>query len=1328
MKPAFSLLLLLCALAAFGGSRGIARGTEAPASAFDPFAADNLVAWCVVPFDAKKRGPEERAEMLAGLGFRKLAYDWREEHVPTFDAEVEAMKRRGIEITAWWFPGSLDATAREILAVIRRHGITPQLWITGGGGPVSGPEEQAARVAQEAARLKPVALAAAEVNCQVALYNHGGWFGEPENQIQIIEALKREGVTNAGIVYNFHHGHDHIDRFPEMLEKMKPYLLAVNLNGMDRGGDKVGRKILHLGEGAEEVDMMRALRESGWRGPVGIIDHRPETDTEETLRHNLRGLEWLKKELSEPGSGGPPPFTERERGALGEGKFGRALDARAGGVVKPEHPSWRGLPLTAECWVKLAGAASYNILLASEPKASATHWEVYTHPGGEVSVYLPGRGGDFRSNANLNDGEWHHVAAVLEEERVRLYVDGKPVKESGLKPVSGAPRPGGLGIGTLVEGGFGCDGWIDEVRLSRGARPPAGKPDAAPEKDGETVGLWRFDEPADLGAAMIQPRRRAPLNPAARPLYRHPVNRDRIYDFYAKQALHAMTLDPASERLAAFPGLDGGTDGHWGNQNEETWKGSGWSRMDLGSLQAGVFRGWGLTISRAVCVRLGERGEMAACFDPDTLSWRAAWTGGFVKIGSIRHGFMEGLQPAGERVALELADNEPAERGSFRYLGFYRQGARVFFHYVKDGAEWLDGAWCEDGKFVRTKTRVDAPEAAALTAPGAAQWPEVLETRGERGADVAGLPYVVDTVKLPEATPWRSVFHFGDHDFFDNGDAAVCTIEGEVWLVSGLDDSLERVRWKRFAVGLHQPLGLKIADGVVHVLGRDQITRLLDLNGDGEADRYECFSNVYETSPAGHDFITGLQRDREGRFYFASANQGVCRVSADGRELEVLATGFRNPDGLGLGPAGEILVAAQEGEWTPASMVAEVKPGGFYGYGGPKPGLPERTPPVVWLPRALDNSCGGQVFVEGEKWGLPPGTPVHLSFGTGAAFAMIRDTARPGQAGVVPLPGDFASGAHRGRFHPADGQLWVTGTAGWGTYTPEPGCLQRLRHTGRKFLAPVGFEARENGVLLTFNAPLSEEEERAAVKVKNWFAQAWSYRYGPAYGSDEYSARQPGEAGHDALEITSAHLVRERRAVFLEIPQLLPADTIHLFSRGLKMLSQDVFLTAHELAPPFTEFPGYRVIAKTGPAGDAASVLGERPLPVPWEEGAPGRAVLVRATTGLQFEQKELRVRAGERISLSFENPDVVPHNWVLAAEGSVERVVDLANRMIVEPGALARHYVPDSRDVLVHTRLVEPAASTVIHFNAPDKPGSYPYLCTFPGHGMVMRGVLVVE
>ena len=245
--------------------------------------------------------------MLKRLGIQRLAYDWRPEHISTFEDEVRACNKHGIELTAWWFPGSLDKDAETILALLKKHKIQTQLWIMGQGEPTRNAEEQAARVRSVAERVRPIAEAAGRIGCSVGLYNHGGWFGQPENQVAIIEALRRPdrlkaelqtSITNVGIVYNFHHGHEHIERFAEVFAVMKPYLMAINLNGMIKDGDKHGKKILTLGAGDRELSMLKTIRESGWQGAVGIIDHRNETDSEETLRQNLEGLEKLLKDLN----------------------------------------------------------------------------------------------------------------------------------------------------------------------------------------------------------------------------------------------------------------------------------------------------------------------------------------------------------------------------------------------------------------------------------------------------------------------------------------------------------------------------------------------------------------------------------------------------------------------------------------------------------------------------------------------------------------------------------------------------------------------------------------------------------------------------------------------------------------------------------------------------------------------------------------------------------------------------------------------------------------------------------------------------------------------
>lgn len=289
--PGHKVLFWICFVALCLGPRG--------AEAQGLFARSNLVAWCIVPFDAKKRGPEERAEMLDRLGFKHFAYDYRAEHMPSFDSEIEALRRHKIDLFAWWFPTVMNDEARLILATLKKHGEHPQLWVMGGGEPAKSAEEQRARVEAEAQRIASIAREAEGIGCKVGLYNHGGWFGEPENQIAIIEKLKGQGITNVGIVYNLHHGHDQLDRFPELIKQMKPHLLALNLNGMTRNGEQLGKMILPLGQGELDLNLLRTIQESGWLGPIGILNHTDE-DAETRLKQNLEGLDRLVAQLPKP--------------------------------------------------------------------------------------------------------------------------------------------------------------------------------------------------------------------------------------------------------------------------------------------------------------------------------------------------------------------------------------------------------------------------------------------------------------------------------------------------------------------------------------------------------------------------------------------------------------------------------------------------------------------------------------------------------------------------------------------------------------------------------------------------------------------------------------------------------------------------------------------------------------------------------------------------------------------------------------------------------------------------------------------------------------------
>ncbi|HEY1081400.1 MAG TPA: DUF6797 domain-containing protein [Prosthecobacter sp.] len=1298
------------------------------------FEKSNLAAWCIVPFDAGKRGPEARAAMLEKMGVRKFVYDYRAEHVPQWDEELSALKKHGIELFGWWFPTSMNEEAKKTLELFKRHGVKPQLWVNGNGGPVQVKDaaDQKARIAQEVARLKPICEAAAPLGCKVALYNHGNWYGEPENAVAVVEELQRQGVANVGMVYNLHHGHAHLDRLEKVLPQMLPHLLCLNLNGMDKDGDQQGRKILPLGLGTEDVKVLKTVSASGYKGVIGILNHTLE-DAEGRLLDNLDGLAWLLPQTDGKPAGEKPKYRTWKAVAAATGdiktrlvmagqsvpsltaEFGQALK----GVLRVEgKEAYRTLPVSIECRARLDNAKEFNILAACDPKKSATHWEIYSYQGsGVFSLYLPGRGGEFKSKVNICDGKWHDLIASVETGKVTLYVDGKVVLEKATQPLQGTSVPGDLSFGGLVEGGVGCAGILDDVRLSRGPMKPR-KGDLPRQRMDNTLALWNFDDLESLfsgGEKVPEPAAfhpdRKPLQPEDYAHWQAEVNRERVFDYYGKQAVHFMGK-PLPGLLPGFPGLDGGQQGHWGNQNDAvTWKDGRFAAADQGSLFSTAFKGAGLTVNKGICVRL-EDGR-SAVFDPETVSFPLVWSGGFIKLSDARHGFMGGGAMDGQVVSKTPAEKKPGQR----YLGLYRHGKKVIFSYSVGGEKRLVSS---PGK---------EETLAAFTEGGPSQWPQWLETKGSIGT---GAPFATDTLTVPFENPYGTLFFISGHDFFEDGTAAISTMTGEVWLVRGIDGKLEKLRWKRYATGLHQPLGVKVANNKLYVLGRDQVTCLHDLNGDDEADFYECVSNAQETSPGGHDYITGLGVDKEGRFYTASGNQGLIRFSPGGGPVEVLATGFRNPNGLGLSPDGRfITTSVQEGDWTPASSICQVEAGknqgAHFGANGPKNGQPPE-PPLMYLPRGEDNSSGGQCFIPEGVWKelRGEGNLAHFSPGTGTAWLVMRQQVQGRwQGAAVRIAGDFDSGSQAGRFHPRDGHLYVTGMQGWGSYTPRDGCFQRVRYSAAEGdPVPVGFEARDNGVLLRFDRPLNAAP---AGNKQSHFAQCWNYSYSAAYGSPELSVRYADTVGHDPLEVRSAQVLEGGKALFLEIPQMVPASMVHLRVGISSGRAHDLFLTAHALAPAFTDFPGYEKVAKawTPPVKGKAAASAKAN---PWAKGEPGREIVVEAALGLQFVQKQLVAKAGEQLSLTFKNPDVVPHNWLLARPGSLQKLGDQVNLMITDPKGLAKHYVPDSKDVLFYTDMTNPKESFTIHFKAPAEKGAYPYLCTFPGHWMVMNGVLKVE
>jgi hypothetical protein len=432
---------------------------------------------------------------------------------------------------------------------------------------------------------------------------------------------------------------------------------------------------------------------------------------------------------------------------------------------------------------------------------------------------------------------------------------------------------------------------------------------------------------------------------------------------------------------------------------------------------------------------------------------------------------------------------------------------------------------------------------------GAPRW-RPIEVKGAP-AKTDDAAYVIDTITVPIENEYNAYMRMTGVDFFKDGRAAVCTMSGDVWIVSGIDKNLEKLKWQRFATGLFATTGLKIVDDQVYTLGRDQITRFYDYNNDGEADYYESFNNDCTVGPDYHEFAHDLHTDTQGRFYYMKgSNLGtsggkyhgtMVRVSKDGSSSEIYCVGFRAPNGMCVGPHDEITTGDNQGDWTPSSPINWIKQGGFYGFHldqYPQTKKDPRQNPLCWVPYDEDNSCGGQVW-SGDKWGPLSNRLMHMSYGKCKLFnVLIEKYDDAVQGGVVKFPLNFTSGIMRARLNPVDGQLYFTGMQGWQTSAPQVGCLQRVRYTGKPYYSPLEAKVSNNGITITFASAL---DKASAEDASNWDVRRFNIKYTAAYGSDEYSLENDSKHGcgqrdkRDPVDVKSAKLDADGKTVKLEL-------------------------------------------------------------------------------------------------------------------------------------------------------------------------------------------------
>ncbi len=480
---------------------------------------------------------------------------------------------------------------------------------------------------------------------------------------------------------------------------------------------------------------------------------------------------------------------------------------------------------------------------------------------------------------------------------------------------------------------------------------------------------------------------------------------------------------------------------------------------------------------------------------------------------------------------------------------------------------------CDEQAAPAVKPRPISKEAAKV------RWPQ--EAISKVIPSTAKGAYVIDHINLPDDNPWKRALRLGDIQFLKDGTGVAVTVDGDVWMLRGLHETNNKVRWKRFASGLHEPMTVAIRDEQIFVFDRNGIWKLIDTNHDGEADVHELFSNAFAQTADMREFPSTLRLAPGGGFVIAKGGQesttfgkhngSVLRVSADGRKSTVLGYGFRQPSaGVNI-RTGLVTSSDQEGQYVPSTPLHIVRDGQFYGFMSDKrPHEQYPAPiadPLVWMPHAVNSSAMSQVWLFDAKMGPLNDSMVQICFNKPELLrVLMNDRGSRPQASVVSITSAFDFTPLNGSVNPADGQLYLAGfqVIGWGNTLDTLAGLGRVRYTGADCLLPREIVPMDKGVLLRFDVPLDAGK---AADPANYSLASWGYKRAHTYGSAQYKA--DGTTGIDWLTPSSAYVSKDGYAVFIGVPDMKPVMQLRIgysiTSRSGAALEENIYTTPYEL-------------------------------------------------------------------------------------------------------------------------------------------------------------------
>jgi len=410
------------------------------------------------------------------------------------------------------------------------------------------------------------------------------------------------------------------------------------------------------------------------------------------------------------------------------------------------------------------------------------------------------------------------------------------------------------------------------------------------------------------------------------------------------------------------------------------------------------------------------------------------------------------------------------------------------------------------------------------------------------GAPLEGLhpSYTVNTLHRKDFQP-----RVGGLAFLPDGRLLVTTWDetGSVYALSNVQSGdSTKVVVKRMASGLAEPLGIEVVDGEIYVLQKQELTRLVDIDGDDVTDVYEAVCNSWGVTADFHEFAFGLVY--KGGYFYATLSMAMRLMSGEkqqpdrGRAIKIardgtyewINFGLRTPNGIGVGPDNELFVADNQGEWTPANKLIHVKQGEYHGmrWGLPD-SLPTTTPvaaPAIYLPEnEIANSPSEPVLMQDGPY---KGQLIHgdVTYG-GIQRDFLEKVNDEYQGAVFRFTQGLEAGVNRLCWGP-DSALYIgeVGMVGGWTWKERQYGLQRMKYNGKSTFEMLAIRAKPKGFEIEFTMPLEQRD----LKRSDFIVQQWWYLPTQNYGGPKMDLEN--------LKISAITISGDRKKVYLEIPGL----------------------------------------------------------------------------------------------------------------------------------------------------------------------------------------------